>query len=109
MKFQRGSRGHGPGVGWSGYRIKEPLNKSIGGLDPATSRRVTVQRAPIPLHRSTVRRSLTGWLPRQKKRHSARSRRIHAPVILRPSVIAGLTRNLVILREVAESTLGPGP
>ena len=59
---------------------------------------VTVQRAPIPLHRRPVRRSLTGWLPRQKKRHSARSRRIHAPVIPRPSVIAGLTRNLVILR-----------
>ena len=57
---------------------------------------VTVQRAPIPLHRRPVRRSLTGWLPRQKKRHSARSRRIHAPVIPRPSVIAGLTRNLVL-------------
>ena len=54
----------------------EPLNNSIGGLYPATSRRVTAQRTSIPLLRRGDRRSLTGWLPRQQKRHSARSRRI---------------------------------
>ena len=57
-------------------KIKVMTMHASKGLDPATLRRVTVQRAPISLHRRPVRRSLTGWLPRQKKRHSARSRRI---------------------------------